>query len=42
MWCGRRGNQKRALEKHVKKRYSTIHEIQNDKVESLEKNVREE
>ncbi len=26
----------------MKKRYSTIHDIHNDKVESVEKNVREE
>jgi hypothetical protein len=33
---------KKGIGKHVKTRYSTTHEIQNDKVESLEKNVREE
>jgi hypothetical protein len=41
MWCGR-GNPKKGIGKHVKKRYATIHDIQNDKLESVKKNVREE
>ncbi len=39
--CGVGEGVKKGIGKHVKKRYSTLHDIQNDKVESVEKNVRE-